>query len=134
MKAKFKIPKMALANMLALLLLGLSPGSITTAYVQGTTDGSIAGTVVDLQGAVIPGAKVVVKSKTTGQTYNATVMDNGTFRINNVQVGTYTVTISAQNFKTYSNADVQVQLNRVTDVNATLEAGAVSETVNVTAG
>src|SRR5262249_12645170 len=48
--------------------------------------------------------------------------------------GTYTLTISAQNFKTYSNADVQVQLNRVTDVNATLEPGAVSEIVNVTAG
>ncbi len=113
----------------ALLLAMMMP-----VFAQGTTDGTIAGTVVDPQGAVIPNAKVTAKNNQTGQTFATTASDTGTFRINNVPVGSYTVTIEAANFKTYSNADVQVQLNRVTDVNATLEPGAVTETVNVTAG
>src|SRR5713226_405878 len=131
MKVKLRVMKEAFASLLAVFLL-LSVSA--PVFAQGTTDGTLAGTVSDPQGGVVVGAKVTAKSKTTGQTLHATTGDNGTFRINNVQVGIYTVTIEAQNFKTYSNADVQVQLNRVTDLNATLEPGAVSETVNVTAG
>ncbi len=103
-------------------------------FAQGTTDGTIAGTVADPQGAVISGAKVTAKHNATGQSFNATTGDNGAFRINNVPVGIYAVTIEIENFKKYSNPNVQVQLNRLTDVNAVLEAGAVSEVVTVTAG
>ena len=77
---------------------------------------------------------MTAKNAATGQTLTATTEDNGSFRFSNVPVGTYTVTIEAQNFKTYSNPDVQVQLNRVTDVNAVLEPGAVTEVVTVTGG
>jgi hypothetical protein len=107
---------------------------VAPVFAQGTTDGTIAGVATDAQGAVISGAKVTAKNAATGQTLNATTEDNGSFRFSNLPVGTYTVTIEAQNFKTYSNPDVQVQLNRVTDVNAVLEPGAVSEVVTVTGG
>ena len=131
MKVKRRVLKGATSLLAVFLLLswGLAP-----VFAQGTTDGSIAGTVADQQGAVVGGAKVTVKNNGTGQTFTATASDTGTFRINNVPVGLYTVTIEGQNFKTYSNADVQVQLNRVTDVNATLTPGVVSEVINVTAG
>jgi hypothetical protein len=131
MKVKKKL-KEAAASLLAVFLLlswGMAP-----VFAQGTTDGSIAGTVTDQTGGVVANSKVTAKNNSTGQTLTTTASDDGTFRINNVPVGIYTVTIEAANFKTYSNADVQVQLNRVTDVNATLTAGAVSEVINVTAG
>src|SRR5687767_12442265 len=89
-------------------------------FAQGTTDGTIAGIVADPQGAVISGAKVTAKNNATGQSFNATSGDNGAFRINNVPVGLYAVTIEIENFKKYSNPNVQVQLNRLTDVNAVL--------------
>ncbi|HXG67934.1 MAG TPA: carboxypeptidase-like regulatory domain-containing protein, partial [Blastocatellia bacterium] len=116
------------------LSLALALATVFPALAQGTTDGTIAGTVVDPQGAVIPDAKVTARNKATGQTLTTTAADNGTFRISNVPVGVYTVTIEAPSFKTYSNPDVQVQLNRVTDVNAVLEPGNVAEVVTVTAG
>src|SRR5262249_13657482 len=96
-----------------LLLLVFVPG-----FAQAATDGTIAGTVSDQTGAVVPNAKVAAKNNATAQTLTTSSADNGTFRISNVPVGIYTVTIEAPNFKTYSNADVQVQLNRVTDVAA----------------
>src|SRR3989442_9556382 len=132
MKVKRRVLKEAAASLLAVFLLlswGMAP-----VFAQGTTDGTIAGTVTDQQGAVVPNAKVNAKNNGTGQIFTTTASDDGTFRINNVPVGFYTLTIEAPNFKTYSNADVQVQLNRVTDVNAALTPGAVSEVINVTAG
>ncbi|HSE97035.1 MAG TPA: TonB-dependent receptor [Blastocatellia bacterium] len=113
----------------ALMLVMVAP-----VFAQGTTDGTIAGTASDPQGAVISGAKVTARNNATGQVLTTTSSDAGTFRINNVPVGIYTVNIEVANFKTYSNPDVQVQLNRVTDVNAVLEPGAVSEVVTVTGG
>src|SRR5262245_1369792 len=131
MKVKRRVLKEAFANLLAVFLLlswGLSP-----VFAQGATDGSIAGVVTDQQGAVVSGAKITAKNTATAQTFNTTTEDNGTFRINNVPVGKYTVTIAAANFKTAS-ADVAVTLNRVTDVNTALEPGAISDVVTVTAG
>jgi hypothetical protein len=125
-----KLKKLASILVSAVLMLAM----VTPVLAQGTTDGTIAGVAIDAQGAVISGAKVTAKNAATGQTLTATTEDNGSFRFSNVQVGTYTVTIEAQNFKTYSNPDVQVQLNRVTDVNAVLEPGNVSEIVTVTGG
>src|SRR5438093_3514090 len=118
MKVKGRMLKRAVSLLAVFLLLA----GFTPVFAQGT-DGSIAGTVTDQQGAVIPGAKVTAKNKSTSQTFEATTGDNGTFRINNVPVGEYTVTITAPNFKT-ANADVRVELNRVSDVNTALQPGA----------
>ncbi|HET9530663.1 MAG TPA: TonB-dependent receptor, partial [Blastocatellia bacterium] len=107
---------------------------VTPVFAQGTTDGTIAGTATDPQGAVISGARVTARNNATGQVFTAQTTEVGAFRINNVPVGMYTVNIEVENFKTYSNPSVQVQLNRVTDLNVTLEPGAVSEIVTVTAG
>ncbi|HWP42017.1 MAG TPA: carboxypeptidase-like regulatory domain-containing protein, partial [Blastocatellia bacterium] len=109
-------------------------GMLTPVFAQGTTDGTIAGTATDPQGAVISGAKVTATNNATGQTFTVETNDIGAFRINNVPVGIYTVRIELTNFKTYSNPDVQVQLNRVTDLNVVLEPGAVTEVVTVTGG
>src|SRR6185295_931589 len=132
MKVKKSVLRKGMATLFAVSL--LLSGMTAPIFAQGTTDGSIAGTVVDAQGAVVAGAKVTAKNNATGQMLTATAEDNGAFRINNVPVGIYTVTIEATNFKVYSNADVQVQLNRVTDVNATLTPGAMTEVINVAAG
>ncbi len=118
----------------AVLSITLVLAMVLPSFAQGTTDGTIAGTLQDQQGAVITAAKVTAKNNATNQTFQTQTADNGTFRFNNVPVGFYTVTIEVENFKSYSNTNVQVQLNRVTDINVTLEAGAVSEVVTVTTG
>jgi hypothetical protein len=127
MRRSFKRLNRALVFLLTLAM-------VSPVFAQGTTDGTIAGTVQDQQGAVLAGAKVTAKNNATAQTFTTQTSDNGTFRLNNVPVGVYTLTVEASSFKTYSNPEIQVQLNRVTDLVANLEPGAVSEVVTVTGG
>ncbi len=99
------------------------------------TTGSISGVVTDSSGAVVPGAAVTVKSA-AGQEYTATTNGDGYYSIPGVTAGTvtYTVTITAPNFKTAVVQNVKVDVATPSTVNATMEAGAISETVVVTSG
>jgi hypothetical protein len=64
-----------------------------------STFGTILGTVHDASGAVIPGATVtLVNTGTTAQRI-ATSDGNGDFVFSNIDVGTYSVTITAQALK-----------------------------------
>jgi hypothetical protein len=101
--------------------------------VPGQTTGAIAGTVSDANGAAVPGAAVTVKGQ-SGQEFNATTGENGTFNIPAVASGTYTVTITASGFKTSIVNNVKVDVGLPTTANATLEAGKIDETVVVTGG
>jgi hypothetical protein len=101
------------------------------AYAQGATSQTISGTVVDSTGAVIPGADVVVKHGGTGIT-NATVSNSeGHFAIPSLPIGTYTVTVTLQGFKTVVVNDVVLTSGHGADVKATLEVGGVTEQVTV---
>src|SRR5215471_2585558 len=93
---------------------------------------SISGTVVDTAGGAIPGATVVVSSDATGTKFDATTNGNGAFSLPALPVGTYTVTVSLQGFKTAALTEVRVQLGIPTNVKATLEVGELKETVTVT--
>lgn len=97
--------------------------------------GSISGTVVDSQGAVVPGASVAIKGQ-NGSTFTATTNNEGYFSIPGVLAGTptYTVTVSAKNFKTSVVENVKVDVATPATVNVTLSAGQVSEIVVVTSG
>jgi len=106
----------------------------SVAHAQLTT-GSISGTVTDASGAVVPGATVAVKGE-NGKTYTATANADGVYTIPGVLAGTptYTVTVSAANFKTSVIQNVKVDVATPATVNAVLQAGNISETVVVTSG
>ena len=112
----------------ALVLVMVSP-----IFAQQTL-GNVRGTVKDAAGAVVPGAKVTILEKSTNNTTVATSTDSGDFEFKNLPVGAYEITVNATGFKTLTLSDVTVQLNQTTDVAAVLVAGAVTETVNVSAG
>jgi len=97
--------------------------------------GSISGTVVDSQGAVVPGASVAIKGQ-NGSTFTATTNNDGFFIVPGVLAGTptYTVTVSAKNFKTSVVENVKVDVATPASVSVTLTAGQVSEIVVVTSG
>jgi hypothetical protein len=103
-----------------------------TALAQSTT-GRLAGSVSDASG-VIPGATVVIKDNQTSKERTLTTSDDGTFSVPQLDVGLYTVTISAPGHKTFSAGDVKINIGQEYSLNATLEAGQVSETVTITAG
>lgn len=101
--------------------------------VQAQVLGSIAGTVRDSAGAVVPGASVVVKGE-AGQEFTATSNGDGVYKIPAVAAGFYTATITAPNFKTSIVQNIKVDVGTPATVDAMLEAGQVSETVIVTSG
>lgn len=96
-------------------------------FVDGT--GSISGKITDASGADVPNATVIAQ----GEKFNQTVSSNdeGNYLIANIPVGNYKVTAAASGFKVTIRTDVPVTANSVTKIDFTLEAGGVSETVNV---
>jgi hypothetical protein len=104
--------------------------SISLAYAQGGNQ-SLSGTVVDSGGGVIPGAAVVVKNNATGETFDSASNASGVFSIPAIAVGTYTVTVTLQGFKTAVLNDVRIITGTAASIKAVLEIGALTETVQV---
>jgi hypothetical protein len=98
------------------------------------TTGRIVGTVVAPDGALIPGASVVVTDNQTGRQRTIVASDEGTFDVSQLEFGTYTVTITATGYKTFTTPDVKIDAGREYSLRAQLEVGQVSEQVTVTAG
>jgi outer membrane receptor protein involved in Fe transport len=117
--------------MLALAFLIFSFGG--AAMAQDVT-GSIRGVVVDQQGAVVPGATVTAKSQTTGVDRATTSDASGAFSMTKLTPGRYTLTIEKEGFKKKAVTDVNLSLGENSLGNLSLETGALSETVTVTAG
>ena len=95
------------------------------------TKGMIGGTVTDVNGAAVPGAKITV----TGQTGERTgeTNESGTFRIENLEPGVYTVRIEQPGFRAAVANNVTVNVGRESTLNLKLEPGEVTATVDVTA-
>ena len=102
------------------------------ALAQSTTYGAIGGTVVDKTKAVVPNAKVTVTNTGTGTVKTAESDSFGSFRIVNLDPGTYSVIVDAPSFAKYKAMGVIVEVGRITELEPTLAAGAQSESVEVT--
>ena len=97
------------------------------------TLGSINGTVTDSSGGVVQGARVKVHNVDTGLEQTATTKNDGSFSIVDLPIGTYTVTLTKDGFKTEVHSTILVQGNRTTTVNGSLQPGEVSTSVTVSA-
>src|SRR5262245_25842079 len=96
--------------------------------------GSIAGTVRDASGAVMPGVSVEVTSPALIEKVRSTVTDTGgRYQITVLPVGTYAVTFTLAGFSAVRRENVQLTSDFTAPINATMEVGNVSETVSVVA-
>jgi hypothetical protein len=94
-------------NVIAAAALALC-GSAAPTAAQITT-GTVAGTVKDPQGAVIPGATVVLISDARGvQVSEATTNVQGDFVFVNVAADRYTIQITMAGFKIFRRSDIPV--------------------------
>jgi Carboxypeptidase regulatory-like domain len=108
---------------LALLL------SSVLAFGQGS--GSIVGTVTDPSGAVVVGATVTVTNVGTGASRTTTTNQQGGYSLSAMPPAQYKITIEAPAFRTYSQTGATLQANQTLTVNAKLEVGQTTETVEV---
>jgi hypothetical protein len=100
---------------------------------QSTTDGAIAGTVLDPSGAAVPNAKVTVKNHGTNAEETVTTDNTGYFRVGKLQPATYTVSIEVQGFAPFRAEQVIVQVGSVTEISAHLNVASAGATVEVSA-
>ncbi len=113
----------------AVFTLALAPGL----YAQ-VLSGEIDGSVRDASGAVVPNATVTITN--TGLRLVQRVVRSGAqgeFTAPLLSVGTYSLSISAAGFKSFTVSNVQVHVGSPVNVPITLSVGAVSETVRVSA-
>lgn len=113
-------------------LLGLLLFCVAATAQTGTSN--ISGTIKDTNGAVVPGATVTAKNDATGVTSTQTTTDSGLYSFASLPVGTYTITVEKQGFKTLQKTSNALQVGEPLTVDGALEIGQVSETVTVSGG
>lgn len=102
-----------------------------TALVAQTFRGTILGTVLDVTGAWVAGAKVTVKNVATGLERSTVTSGDGSYAVPELPIGTYTVTISQTGFQTSVTTNVMVDIATERRVDAKLKPGQVSQRVEV---
>lgn len=93
--------------------------------------GGLGGTVTDTSGAVITDAKVTVTGSADTRVVNTD--PTGRFLASGLTPGLYTVTVERQGFATTTAKNLQVEINRINNVEIKLNAGAETQTVEVSA-
>src|SRR6184192_3117521 len=132
--SKFRNPISRLASrywLACVMLFGLSLSLPINSHAQAVS--RINGEVTDQAGAVVPDAKVTVTNVDTNVSQTTTTTSAGTYLIIDLIPGTYAVKIEKTGFKTFVSRNVTVVGGATSTVNATLDPGTVTETVEVIA-
>src|SRR5215469_9640853 len=123
-------PAIFALRFLAVALLILA--AATSSFSQSDR-GTIAGTVQDSSGAAVQGATITATGAETGTVYTTTSTSTGAYRISDMQVGVYNISIAASGFKTSDQKGFVVQINTTSSLDVTLQPGDVKETLTVVA-
>jgi Carboxypeptidase regulatory-like domain/TonB dependent receptor len=119
------------SSVLGVFLISLCAAGV---FAQGTTSGTINGSVKDQNGAVVAGASITIKNEATGTERKVTSGEDGGFVVDQVPPGSYSIIVEGQGFKRTVAPKITVNVSQTTNVNINLELGNVSETVTVTSG
>jgi hypothetical protein len=99
------------------------------AFAQAT--GSIRGTVVDPSGAVIPGAHVSAVNTATTVTRSVVTNEDGIYVFPDLAIGTYSLSISRDGFKTEKRSGIQLLTAQTIDLRIPLSVGSATQSVEV---
>jgi len=93
----------------------------------------ISGFVKDSTGSVIPGVQIVIRNEATGMERRAITNESGYYVVSGLPPGFYTLMAEAPGFKRYVKAGNKLDPNIAATIDATLEVGGITETVEVVA-
>jgi hypothetical protein len=119
----------ALLPILAALLPLPQPGR-----AQAVGVAAISGRVEDATGAVVVGAQVRATQIDTGRVRTVTTDTVGAYMVPNLPVGSYKLEVTESGFRAYVQSGIVLQVGNDVQLNVTLQLGAVSDSVEVTAG
>ncbi len=116
---------------LALCTTGLIAGSATRLPAQTAATGTIAGTVTDSSGAVVPGAAVVITDTDTGAVRTLVTNGAGQYNITFLQPGHYEIVLGGGNFGKVDRKDLNLTVGQILTIDAALAAAGISTEVTV---
>jgi Carboxypeptidase regulatory-like domain len=94
--------------------------------------GSLISVIQDAQGAVIPGATVVLTNTATNERREGVSSEDGTARFVNLVPGTYRLEVELTGFQRFVRDGIAVNIQSTPRIEATLQLGSLQETVSVT--
>jgi hypothetical protein len=97
------------------------------------TSGTIQGTVLDANGAAVPGADVELKNAETNFSRSLTTDEDGRFAALQLPPGRYTVTVSKQGFATLVVEKADLTVGQAMNLPLSMKISSVQETVTITA-
>jgi hypothetical protein len=119
----------------AVLLLAILAGTILASHnavAQGITTGSIAGSIVDQQGAVVPEATITAVETASHATFKTTSGADGSFIFHDLPIGNYTLRVEAGNFTPFIVNNIRVVAGVTTQLGVQrLTVGASTTTITV---
>lgn len=98
-----------------------------------TSNGAIAGSIVDSSGGAVVGAQIAATGVETHSVYNTVSSSTGAYRLSDLVLGTYNISVTAPGFKVSELTGVVVQINTTVSLDITLQPGNVKETLTVMA-
>src|SRR3984893_5645132 len=104
--------------------------TVPQAWSQGSV-GTLNGTVLDPDGAIIPGAAVILVNNATGEEHRTTSTSAGAYTLPYVPAGTYKLRVSTPGFRTSEADNIILRVAQTLTVNVALEIGQVSDRVTV---
>jgi hypothetical protein len=114
------------------ILFAVILGLAASVFAQTNTSGEIAGLVTDATGALLSHASVTVLNKDNGTQRSTTTSSDGFYRVPLLPPGTYTVTVTAPSFQTFTHDKVTVEIGHAVHLDFKLQVGSVATKIEVT--
>jgi hypothetical protein len=111
------------------VVVALGPNPLLAQVASGT----IVGVVDDGSGAAIIGATVTLVHQATQESRQVRTNDRGEFNVPFLRIGQYAVTAEAPGFQSQRQTGIELQVDKTVDLRFTMNVGAVSERVEVSA-
>jgi hypothetical protein len=120
-------------RMILFFTLAISVAALSVAAFGQEFRGTITGRVADVTGAVIPSAQITVTNQETGVKTPTTSNGDGQYTVPFLQPGKYSISVTANGFKTYTRSDVTLQTGDRIAIDIPLTIGASTTQVTVSA-
>ena len=128
MQHKTPAPVSTFVRLFLLLLLLVSTSDL---FAQ-TATGSIAGTIVDTSGNVVPHANVTLTNIETNEVRTAVTNDHGYYLLPLLPPANYSLAIAVQGFNKFIQSNIHLNVGDALTINASLQIGQVAQQVTVT--
>lgn len=112
-------------------IVGLFLALVPVLWGQAGATSTLTGSVTDPSGAIVVGARVVAKNPATNLVRETTTNAQGTYRIDLLPIGTYSLTVESAGFRRQVLTNIGLDIGQVARFDVKMAVGQTSEQVEV---